>query len=66
LCSIIGHIFDMGREMFENLDTGVVDYFLDMLLNFMKVDESGFCVVYMLLAQRLNKKKGRDCVPHHV
>ena len=52
--------------MFENLDTGVVDYFLDMLLNFMKVDESGFCVVYMLLAQRLNKKKGRDCVPHHV
>lgn len=47
----------MGREVFENLDTGVIDYIFYMLLNLMKVDESGFCVVFMLLAQRLNKKE---------
>jgi len=31
----------MGREVFENLDTRVVDPIFDTLLNLMKVDESG-------------------------
>jgi hypothetical protein len=37
----------MGREVFENLDTRLVDSVFDMLLNMMKVDESGvFCHIY--------------------
>jgi len=37
----------MGREVFENLDTRVVDSVCGVLLNMMKVDESGvLCSIY--------------------
>lgn len=47
MCGIIGHVFDMEREVFENLDNRVADSIYYMLLNLMKLDESGvLCSIY--------------------
>ena len=63
MCGIIGHVFSMGREVFENLDTRVVDPIFDMLLNLMKVDENGVsCSIYAVGTKAKLKKKNRETV----
>ena len=50
----------MGREVFENLDTKVVDSILDMLLNLMNVDESGVSCSIYAVGTRAKLKKERE------
>ena len=60
---IIGHVFNMGREVFENLDTRVVDPIFDTLLNLMKVDESGVSrSIYAVGTKTKLKKRERETV----
>jgi len=57
----------MGREVFENLDTRVVEPIFDTLLNLVKVDESGvLCSIYAVGTKAKLKKKERETVCYFI